>query len=126
MVSRSTVMYEARVDIDGWGKERQAKYKYILLEGDMVYENSGEKVMLPCYGIEIVREDIKGNSVYAFEEDRIECMSVYKYKVVQLIKKLYINLVSPIHLIDIAGPFADEWAGDFDDQQNSVAVPQKI
>lgn len=121
MVSRSTVMYEVRVDIDG--RERQAKYKYILLEGEMIHESSGEKVLVPCYGIEIIREDIKGNSVYAFEDDRIECMSVYKYKVVKLIKKLYINLVSPIHLVDIAGPFADEWVSDFDDQQNNIAIP---
>lgn len=123
MVCRSTVMYEARVDIDGWGAGRQAKYKYILLEGEMVHETSGEKILVPCYGVEIIREDLNGNSINAFDEDRIECMSAYKYKVMQLIKKLYINLVSPVHLIDIAGAFADEWVGDFDDVQSNIAIP---
>lgn len=120
MVSRSTVLYEARVDIDGWRKGRQAKYKYILLESELAFENSDKKVS--CYGIEIVREDMNGNSVIALEKDSIEYVSVYKYKVVKLIKKLYINLVSPIHLIDIAGPFADKWVNDFNDQQGNIAM----
>jgi hypothetical protein len=114
MVPKSVVLYETRVDIDGWGKGRQARYKYILLEGQKEIENSGQKHVLPCFGVEIIREDFDKGRVCTVESDRIECLSTYRHKVSQLVKKLYINLVSPIHLIDIAGPLADEWVSDFD------------
>lgn len=123
MVSKSTLLYEARVDIDGWGKGRQAKYKYFLLESEIEVMCQDGKTQLPCYGIEVIREDLDKGSVCAIVQDRIERVSSYKYKVAQLIKKLYINLVSPVHLIEIAGPFADEWVRDFDSEVNNIAIP---
>jgi hypothetical protein len=107
-------LYASRVYVEGYPKGRHANYKYMLLEGEKEIENLGQIITLPCFGIQIVREDMEGDVVYAVEKDSIECMTTFRYKAIQLLKKLYDNCVSPIHLIDIAGPLADEWVDDFE------------
>ncbi|MCX7905066.1 MAG: DUF6514 family protein, partial [Caloramator sp.] len=47
-------------------------------------------------------------------EDELDCLTNDKEKVMNLIDYLALNQVSPYHLIDIAGEFADEWVDDFD------------
>jgi len=122
MIVKSTEVYSAKASIEEWQNDRQAIYRYKLLECEKEIEISNQYAILPCYGIEIIREDLVGGCVYSVERDSIECMTTYKYKAAQLLKRLYDNCASPVHLIDIAGPIADEWVSDFDDQLNSIAA----
>ena len=108
--------------IEGHPKSRQANYRYLLLESEKEIEDYGQKMILTCFGIEIVREDIDKGLAYSEERERIECMTTYRYKAVQLLKKLYDNCVSPIELIEIAGPIADEWVNDFNNILQNIAV----
>ena len=66
------------------------------------------------YGIEIERKDCVGLKNINLEREKIEMISPHRYKVKQLLKTLYNNQVSPIHLIDIIGSYADEQAYEFD------------
>lgn len=118
----SVEMYSTVIDMNESENNRKCKYRYILLEGEKKLEHAGDAVVLPCFGAEIIREDIVDGSVCYIESDRIPCMTTYRYKAAQLVKKLYVNMVSPVHLIDIAGPLADEWVEDFDRQLNKIAV----
>lgn len=67
-----------------------------------------------AYGIEIERKDYIGMKNVNLERDIIELISPEKNKVTQILKKLCTNQVSPIHLIDIVGGYADECAYDFE------------
>lgn len=117
----SIEMYSTLIDT-GEGDNRRCKYRYMLLEGDKDICNQQETVTLPCFGVEIIREDIVDGNVCSMESDRIPCMTTYRYKAVQLIKKLYVNTVSPLHLIDVAGSLADEWVDDFERQLNGISA----
>jgi len=122
MVNKSTELYSIKVNIEDWDSVKQAVYKYMLLECEKEIEYYNKTVKLPCFGVEIIREYIGEGNAYQIERDSIESITTYKYKAVQLLKKLYENCVSPIHLIDIAGPIADEWTVDFDEQLNAMAA----
>lgn len=115
MTTRTLELYATQIFVEGYPKSRQASYKYMLIEQEKEIEYLDRKVSVPCFGIEIVREDFDGDRIYYTERNKIECMTIYRYKVVQLIKKFYENCVSPIHLVDIAGSAADEWVSDFDE-----------
>lgn len=119
---KSTELYTSDINIEGLTESRHAIYRYILLENEKEIECSGQIVKIPCFGIEIVREDINDDAVFFVEKDRIESITTYRYKAVQFLKKLHDNCVSPIHLIDVAGSIADEWISDFDEQLNNIAV----
>lgn len=120
MIVKSIELYKAGIRIDESPGNRQAIYRYMLLECEKEIEYLGKLMKVPCYGISIVREDLENGEVYLTESDCIENMTTFKYKAAQLLKKLYINLVSPIHLIDVAGCFADEWVADFEQRQNII------
>lgn len=74
-----------------------------------------------AYGIEIERKDYVGLENVNLERDKIEIISAHRHKVKQLLMKLYTNQVSPLHLIDIVGSYADEQAYEFDN-----AIEEKI
>ena len=74
-----------------------------------------------AYGIEIERKDYIGLENVNLEREGIEIISVHRHKVKQLLMKLYTNQVSPLHLIDIAGSYADDQAYEFD-----IAIQEKI
>jgi len=67
-----------------------------------------------AYGIEIERKDYVGLKNINLERTNIDIISPHRYKVKQLLIKLYNNQVSPLHLIDIIGSYADEHAYEFD------------
>jgi len=118
----SIELYALKVYIEGCDKNRQAMYRYLLLESRKEIEYFDKKIEVPCFGVAIVREDIEDGKVCSVESDRIEWLTTYRYKAVQILKKLYENNVSPIHLVDIVGPIADEWVSDFDESLRSTAV----
>lgn len=119
---KSTELYTVRIFVEGYPESRYANYRYMLLEDEKEVESLGQRHLVPCFGIEVIREDIKGDLIYAVEKDRIDVMTTYRYKVVQLLRKLYDNCVSPVNLVEIAGPIADEWVSDFDDILSSIAA----
>ncbi|HBM76317.1 MAG TPA: hypothetical protein DD429_12305 [Clostridiaceae bacterium] len=120
MTAKALELYATQMFIDGYPNGRQANYRYMLLEEEKEIEYFNQKITVPCYGVEIIREDLDQDDIYSIEKNSIEYMTTYKYKVVQLIKKLYDNCVSPLHLIDIAGSLADEWVCDFDEILNDI------
>lgn len=122
MADRAVELYATRIFIEGYPRCRQATYKYMLLEGEKEIENFGQTLKVPCFGVEIIREDMDDDHIYAMDSDKIEAMTTYKYKAVQLLKKLYDNFVSPVHLLDVAGDIADEWTSDFDEAFANTAV----
>lgn len=67
------------------------------------------------FGIEIEREDFKGDIKIDTYKDSIELISPNEKKVREVLDILYKNGVSPIHLVDIAGEFVDECVNDFSD-----------
>ena len=82
------------------------RYAYRLIKKD--YKG------IIAYGIEIERKDYVGLKNIHLEREKIEVISPHRYKVKQLLSKLYNNQVSPHHLIDIIGSYADEYAYEFD------------
>jgi len=77
---------------------------------------------ITAYGIEVERKDFIGAENVNLERERIDIISAHRHKVKQLLMKLYSNQVSPLHLIDIAGSYADEHAYEFDIGINEKAI----
>ncbi len=64
----------------------------------------------PVYGIEIERKDYIGMKNVNIERDKVDMISYKKNKAEQILIKLYKNKLSPIHLVDIIGSYADEFS----------------
>ena len=86
--------------------EVEFRYSYRLIKKD--YKG------IVAYGIEIERKDYMGLENINLEREKIEIISAQRHKVKQVLMKLYTNKVSPLHLIDIVGNYADEQAYEFD------------
>lgn len=69
---------------------------------------------MPVYGIEIERKDYIGIKNVNMERDRIDMISYEKKKAQDILMSLYRNKLSPIHLVDIIGYYADEFAYESD------------
>lgn len=66
-----------------------------------------------AYGIEVERIDYKDDVEYNLERDDIKLISTDIKKVQELNRILYNNLVSPLHLVDVIGEYADLYVEDF-------------
>ena len=65
---------------------------------------------VPVYGIEIERKDYIGMRNVNIERDKVDMISYKKNKAEQILINLYKNKLSPIHLVDIIGSYADEFS----------------
>ena len=65
---------------------------------------------VPVYGIEIERKDYIGMRNVNIEREKVDMISYNKNKAEQILIKLYKNKLSPIHLVDIIGSYADEFS----------------
>jgi hypothetical protein len=74
------------------------------------------------YGIEIERQDIVNGSIVNIERDSVKSISPHRHKVHSLLKLLYDNCVSPVHLIDILGDYIDEYIVDFDEALKEIST----
>jgi hypothetical protein len=90
------------------------RYAYRLIKKDYMG--------ITAYGIEIERKDYVGLKNVNLEREKIDIISPHRYKVKQLIMKLYNNQVSPLHLIDIIGSYVDEHAYEFDAKIQEQAI----
>ena len=82
-----------------------------LENGKIKYSYRMTKSMLyneDVFGIEVERQDIKNGQVVNIERDSINVVSKQKEKASKLLNLLFENNVSPIHLIDIVSPYAED------------------
>lgn len=97
-------------------------YFYRLVKGEMSVSMYGELTEIQAYGIEIERQDVIDDIVVFIERDSVENISPHRHKVKNLLKLLYDNEVSPIHMIDILGDFIDEYIVDFDEMLKNIGT----
>ena len=92
----------------------ELKYTYRLIKS--IYKGS------QAYGIEVEREDSNCGQVVQIERDNIRLISNNRYKVSELLRLLYKNQVSPIHLVEILGDYVDEYVYDFNNEENERLI----
>ncbi|MBU3159456.1 hypothetical protein KPL37_06770 [Clostridium frigoris] len=97
-------------------------YAYRLVKSQISVSMYGKITQIQAYGIEIERQDVTNGTVVRIQRDYAENISPQRYKVKNLLKMLYDNTVSPIHMIDILGEYIDECTSDFDEMLVSIAT----
>ena len=102
--------------------EVKHNYFYRLVKSEISVSMYDEPTEIQAYGIEIERQDIIDDTVVFIERDCIENISPQRHKVKNLVKMLYDNTVSPIHMIDILGDYVDEYISDFDEMLKNIAT----
>ncbi|GIM29964.1 hypothetical protein CPJCM30710_26300 [Clostridium polyendosporum] len=90
------------------------KYFYKLVRNELRLPIGEDKVNVQTYGIEVERHDIINGNLINTEIEAIASISPQTHKVHNLLKMVYDNGVSPRHLIDILGEYADTYIMDFE------------
>lgn len=111
--------------VENFGKREkrdgiESEYFYRVIRGNISLPVDGNDIEVQSYGIEIERQDIVGERIVSIERDCINNISPHRYKVHNLMKMLYENTVSPIHLVEILGEYIDEYIIDFDDKLKDI------
>ena len=104
------------------GEDMEKTYFYRLIKDKFNLNYGDELIEVQSYGIEIERQDKVEGNIVNIERDYIENISPQRHKVHSLLKLLHENTVSPIHLIDIAGDYVDEYINDFDNVLKEIAT----
>lgn len=99
----------------------QYNYSYRIIK-DKVSFSEYDKLEIQSYGIEVERQDIVDGKLTEVERDSIKCISPHRHKVHNLVKMLYDNIVSPLHLVDILGEYIDEYITDFDEILKDIYI----
>jgi len=97
-------------------------YFYRLVKNQITVSMYDELTKVQAYGIEIERQDVTNGEVICIQRDCVQNISPQRHKVKNLIKILYDNSVSPIHMIDILGEYIDEYTSDFDEILKNIAT----
>jgi len=97
-------------------------YFYRLLKSEISVSMYDELTEVQTYGIEIERQDMVDGVVVRIQRDCVENISPQRHKVKNLLKMVYDNTVSPIHMIDILGEYIDEYTSDFDEMLKNIAT----
>lgn len=116
MVIVESIMRSVKTD------EVERIYHYRMLKSNISLDYSNQSVEVQAYGIEVERQDIKDGKVINIERNYVRGISPQRHKVHKLLKLLYDNGVSPIHLIDILGEYIDEYIVDFDKELMDIAM----
>jgi hypothetical protein len=103
-------------------EDMRKNYFYRLTKNKVSLELGQDTMEVQSYGIEIERQDILNNSIVNIERDSVKSISPHRHKVHSLLKLLYDNCVSPVHLIDILGDYVDEYIVDFDEALKEIAT----
>ena len=96
-------------------------YFYRLLKGSVNITYGKDTIEVQSYGIEIERQDMVEENLVNIERDCVNNISPERHKVHNLLKLLYDNNISPIHLIDVLGDYIDEYIIDFDKRMKDAA-----
>lgn len=115
MVVESMIRNEICEDMKKNYFYRLTKNKISLSLGDGTME-------VQSYGIEIERQDVLNNSIVNIERDSVKSISPHRHKVHGLLKLLYDNCVSPIHLVEVLGDHIDEYIVDFDEALKEISA----
>ncbi len=97
-------------DYDGANLE----YIYRLVQRDLQLESNGEICCIKAYGVEVEGKVKDNDKIVQASREEIKYISPYKYKGSKFLHMLEKNMVSPIHLMDIAEELIDEYYKDFD------------
>jgi len=97
-------------------------YFYRLVKSQISVSVYGEVTEIQAYGIEIERQDTTNDTVMRIQRDCVQNISPQRHKVRNLLKMLYDNTVSPIHMIDVLGEYIDEYTSDFDEMLRDIAT----
>lgn len=108
-------------------KEKQGDltyhYNYKLIRGFVTMQVGNEVLAIQSYGIEVERQDLKKGSVVNTVKESIQNISPQRHKVQELLRMIYKNGVSPIHLVEVLGEYVDTYIADFDlDVNNKTAL----
>ncbi len=95
-------------------EDKEYIYYYKLIKSDLYISWQEEDIKVQSYGIEIIRKDFQKEQLTNLESNNIRHISPHRYKVHNLLKMLYEQTVSPIHLIDIIGEYTDEYVVDYE------------
>lgn len=97
-------------------------YVYRLIKGQITINSQDERIPVQTYGIEIERQDFTNGVMVNIERERVDNISPQRHKVHNLIRMIYENGVSPIHLIDVLGEYIDSYITDYDLLVNDTAA----
>lgn len=90
------------------------KYFYRLTKREIaIYNNDNNIMPTQSYGIEIERHDLVNESLVNVEKNEVVNVSTSRHKVHNILKYLFENTVSPIHLIDVIGEEVDLSVSDY-------------
>lgn len=81
-----------------------------------------DSMEIQTYGIEIERQDMVEDCIVNIERENVKSISPYRHKVHDLLKLLYDNCVSPVHLVEILGEYIDEYILDFNESLKEIAT----
>lgn len=97
-------------------------YSYRLTKTNVQISTSKGKNYVQAYGIEAERKDMSDGVIVNVERESVKVISPERHKVHNLLKILCDNSVSPIHFIDVLGEYIDEYANDFENVLDDVAM----
>lgn len=97
-------------------------YSYRMTKDKVNLSVDKDSIEVQSYGIEIERQDISNGIIVNIERDYVKSISPHRHKVHNLLKMLYDNTVSPIHLIDILGDYIDEYIVDYDEALKEISA----
>lgn len=103
-------------------EDMRKNYFYRLIKNKVLLPVGGDSMDVQSYGIEIERQDVLNNSIVNIERDCVNSISPHRHKVHNLLKLLYDNCVSPVHLIDVLGDYIDEYIVDFDEALKEISA----
>ena len=85
--------------------DKESRYIYRIVENSIRNRQA--------FGIEIERQDFNNGEVINLERDYVNLVASEEKKANDILVLLFNNLVSPIHLVDIVGEYADLCVNDF-------------
>ena len=97
-------------------------YFYRLVRRNIVMTSENGSIEVQSYGIEIERQDMVNDELIAIRRENIENVSPHRHKVHNLLKLLYDNLVSPIHVVDVIGEYVDCYSSDYEEILQGAAI----
>lgn len=89
------------------------EYTYRLIQSDLHLENEGEKYCIKAYGVEVESKRKSNDKIVQDSKEVVKFVTPYKYKGSQFLHMLEKNMVSPLHLVDIAEEVIEEYYKDF-------------
>jgi hypothetical protein len=96
-------------------------YSYRMIKDKVIFSEYG-KLEIQSYGIEVERIDILDDKLVKVERELVKCISPHRHKVHNLLKMLFDNVVSPLHLIDVLGEYIDDYITDYDEILKDIYI----